>query len=177
MAAFGAIFVGALLGAVAGASGGWLDELLMRTADFVLVLPAIYVVLALRALTPLVLPPPAVFTLMVGVFAAVGLGLGPARILARHLLPATYGFLAIQATLLIPSFILAEATLSFVGLGFAGSTPSWGMMLQDASNVRAIASFPWVLSPALAIMVVVLGVNLAVRGGGDGHEPLESVRA
>ena len=54
---------------------------------------------------------------------------------------------------------------------------SWGMMLQDASNVRAIASFPWVLSPALAIMVVVLGVNLAVRGGGDGYEPLESVRA
>jgi peptide/nickel transport system permease protein len=203
VAAVGAIFVGALLGAVAGASGGWLDELLMRTADFVLVLPAIYVVLALRALTPLVLPPPAVFTLMAGVFAAVGwpivargvraiiaserrqdhavaavgLGLGPGRILTRHLLPATYGFLAIQATLLIPSFILAEATLSFVGLGFAGSTPSWGMMLQDASNVRAIASFPWVLSPALAIMVVVLGVNLAVRGGGDGHEPLESVRA
>ena len=166
----------------------------MRTADFVL---------ALCALTPLVLPPPAVFTLMVGVFAvvgwpivargvcaiiaserrqdhavaAVGLGLWPARILARYLLPATYGFLAIQATLLVPSFILAEATLSFVGLGFAGSTPSWGMMLQDASNVRAIASFPWVLSPALAIMVVVLRVNLAVRGGGDGHEPLESVRA
>jgi peptide/nickel transport system permease protein len=201
VAALGALLSGGLIGAAAGSAGGWLDELLMRIADFVLVLPAIYVVLALRAVTPLVLSPLAVFGLMAGVFAAVGwpfvargvraivaserrqdhavaavgLGLGPVRILVRHLMPASYGFLAVQATLLIPSFILAEATLSFVGLGFAGVTPSWGMMLQDASNVRAIADFPWVLSPAIAITVVVFAVNLAVRGGGEGHEPLESV--
>lgn len=201
VAAVGAILWGGVIGAAAGATGGWLDDLLMRVADFVLVLPAIYVVLAVRAVMPLVLPPSVVFGLMAGVLtavgwpfvargvraivaserrqdhavAAVGLGLGPIRILARHLMPASYGFLAIQATLLIPSFILAEATLSFVGLGFGGATPSWGVMLQDASNVRAIADFPWVLSPAVAIVLVVLGVNLTVRGGGDGHEPLESL--
>ena len=201
-AALGTILLGALFGAAAGASGGWIDDLLMRIADFVLVLPAIYVVLALRAVSPLVMPPLAVFALMIGVFiavgwpyvargvraiiaserrqdhavAAVGLGLGPARLLIRHLMPASFGFLAVQTTLLIPSFILAEATLSFVGLGFAGSTPSWGVMLQDASNIRAIADFPWVLSPAAAIMVVVLSVNLAVRGGEDGSELLDSLR-
>ena len=107
--------------------------------------------------------------------AAVGLGVGPLRLLTRYLLPASYGFLAVQATLLIPSFILAEATLSFVGLGFSGPTPSWGVMLQDASNVRAIADFPWVLCPAGAIVVVVLSVNLAVRAGEDGREPLDAL--
>ena len=75
-----------------------------------------------------------------------------------------------QATLLVPGFIIAEATLSFVGLGFGGVTPSWGVMLQEASNVRAIADFPWLLSPALAIVLVVLGVNLAART--RGREPL-----
>ena len=197
VAALGALLVGALLGALAGGTGGLTDELLMRSADLVLVLPATYVVLAVRAVTPLVLPGSAVFALMAGVFAAVGwpyvargvraivaserrqdhalaavgVGLGPFRIVVRHLLPASYGFLAVQATLLIPSFILAEATLSFVGLGFTESTPSWGMMLQEASNVRAIADFPWVLSPAVAIVLVVLGINLLVRTR-DGSEPL-----
>ena len=197
VAAFGALVIGALVGAAAGATGGLTDELLMRAADFVLVLPAIYVVLALRAVTPLVLPASAVFVLMGGVFAVVGwpyvargvravvtserqqdhtlaaiaVGVGPWRLLAKHLLPASYGFLAVQVTLLVPSFILAEATLSFVGLGFAEPTPSWGVMLQEASNIRAIADFPWLLSPALAIVFVVIGVNLFVRTR-DGNEPL-----
>ena len=196
VAAIGALVIGALLGATAGARGGLTDELLMRTADFVLVLPAIYVVLALRAVTPLVLSAAAVSLLMGGVFAIVGwpyvargvraivaserqqdhalaavsIGVGPWRLLRRHLLPASYGFLAVQATLLVPGFILAEATLSFVGLGFAEPTPSWGVMLQEASNVSAIAESPWLLSPAVAIIVVVLGINLVART--RGNEPL-----
>ena len=197
LAALGAMILGAAVGAAAGASGGLVDEGLMRLADFVLVLPAIYVVLALRAVTPLVLPSAAVFMLMTGVFAVVGwpfvargvraivaaerqkdyalaaiaIGIGPWGLVVRHLLPATYGFLAVQATLLVPAFILAEATLSFVGLGFAGPTPSWGVMLQEASNIRALADFPWLLSPAVAIGGVVLGVNLVVRAQ-PGNEPL-----
>lgn len=184
-----ALLIGAVVGAVAGIAGGWPDELLMRAADFVLVLPALYVVLALRAVTPLVLPSFAVFVLMMVVFAVVGwpvvargvravvrsereqdyalaargLGVGPWGLLFRHLLPAAYGFLAVQAALLMPGFILAEATLSFVGLGFPDRTSSWGVMLQDASNVRAIVDFPWLLTPAAAIMAVVLAVNLVAR--------------
>jgi peptide/nickel transport system permease protein len=173
----------------AGYAGGMVDEILSRLSDFVLVLPAIYVVLALRAVLPLVLPDAHVFLLMTGIFALVGwpfvargvraivaserstdyaqaaraLGAGHARMLARHLLPATRGYLLVQATLLVPAFILAEATMSYVGLGFSDRTPSWGSMLLDAANVSALADFPWALAPAAAIFVVVLSVNLLVQ--------------
>jgi peptide/nickel transport system permease protein len=70
----------------------------------------------------------------------------------------------VQATLLVPAFILAEATLSFVGLGFPDPVPSWGSMLHDASDVVTIAQFPWALAPAAAIFAVVLAVNLIVQG-------------
>jgi peptide/nickel transport system permease protein len=188
VAAAGALILGALVGALAGFAGGRVDDLLMRTADFVLVLPAIYVVLALRAAMPLVLSTPQVFWTMTAVLALAGwpypargvrgiiaaerrkeyaesaraIGAGWLRILLRHLLPAAGGFLAVQGTLLLPAFILAEATLSFVGLGFAEPTPSWGVMLQDASRVSALADAPWLLAPAAAIVFFVLSVHLAV---------------
>jgi peptide/nickel transport system permease protein len=189
IATLGALLIGVVIGGIAGAAGGLVDETLSRFSDFVLVLPAIYVVLALRAVMPLVLPDRTVFVLMAGIFAAVGwpfvargvraiiasersseyaqaaraLGAGPIRLLARHLLPATRGYLLTQATLLIPSFILAEATMSYVGLGLSDRTPSWGSMLLDASNVAVLGDFPWVLAPAAAIFIVVLAVNLIVQ--------------
>ena len=194
LAAVGALLIGVVVGGIAGYAGGLVDETLMRLADLVLVLPTIYVLLALRAVLPLVLPTAAVFWLLVvllavvawpfvarGVraivaaerrqeyaLAAVALGAGPVRILLRHLLPATTGFLTVQITLLLPSFILAEATLSYVGLGFAPPAASWGVMLREATNIRAIADFPWLLSPAVAIIAVVLGVNLLTGGGSEG---------
>lgn len=186
----GALTVGTIMGGIAGYAGGMADEILSRIADFVVVLPAIYVVLALRAVMPLVLPDSAVFALMATIFALVGwpfvargvraiivserrseyaqaataLGASHARMLARHLLPATSGFLAVQATLLLPAFILAEATMSYVGLGFSDRTASWGTMLLDASNVALLADMPWALAPAAAIFIVVLAVNLVVQG-------------
>jgi peptide/nickel transport system permease protein len=185
-AAVGALTFGALVGALAGYQGGRIDELLMRIADFVLVLPAIYVVLALRAAMPLVLSPSQIFGTMAVVLAAAGWpypargvraivaaerrkeyaesaraqGAGSTRILLRHLLPATKGFLGVQATLLVPAFILAETTLSYVGLGFAEPTPSWGLMLLDASRGGAMADAPWLLTPAVAIVCAVLGLHL-----------------
>jgi peptide/nickel transport system permease protein len=187
VATLGALLIGVLVGAVAGASGGWLDEALMRVTDLVLVLPVLYVVLALRAAMPLVLPPTTLFLIVVAVLAVAGappvargvrgilaaervrdyasaaraLGAGPARLVLRHLLPAAGGFCMTQALLLAPAFILAETTLSFVGLGFNPPTSSWGGMLQEATNVRAMAEFPWVLAPAVAIVIVVLGLTLA----------------
>ena len=197
VAAVAALMFGALCGAIAGAVGGLTDEILMRVADFVLLLPALYVVLVLRALSPLVLSSATVFVLMTAVFALVGwpyvargvraivvserrqdyalaaqaVGVGRWQLLTRHLMPASYGFPGVQATLLVPGFILAEATLSFVGLGFTDPTPSWGVMLREASNIRAIADFPWLLSPAGGIVAVVLGVNMVIRA----HEPLRWV--
>jgi len=192
LATFGALLIGLVIGGLAGYAGGAVDEGLMRLSEFVLVLPTIYAVLALRAVMPLVLPVWAVFLLMSGIFALVGwpyvargvrtivaaegrrdyaaaavsLGASHTRLIVRHLLPASFGFLATQATLLLPAFILAEATLSFVGLGFPDPTPSWGAMLHEAANVPAIADFPWTLSPAAAIFAFVLAVNLIVQGSG-----------
>jgi peptide/nickel transport system permease protein len=186
MATLGAVTIGALAGAWAGYRGGWVDESVMRVADFVLVLPVIYVVLVLRAVLPLVLPAATVFLLVSWIFVVVGwpfvakgvraivaaerdreyvqaaqsLGASPARILVHHLIPACAGYLIVQATLLLPAFIIAEATLSFVGLGFPEPVASWGTMLAETANIGSVARFPWTLAPAAAIFVVVLGTNL-----------------
>lgn len=182
----GALLLGALVGALAGFHGGRLEDALMGVADFVLVLPVIYVVIVLRAAMPLVLTTSQVFWTMAGILslagwpyaargvravvaserakeyaeAAAALGAGSWRILLRHLLPAARGFLAVQGTLLIPAFILAEATLSFVGFGFAEPTPSWGVMLHEAAQAGALADAPWLLAPAGAIVVSVLALHL-----------------
>jgi peptide/nickel transport system permease protein len=97
--------------------------------------------------------------------AALSLGASHWRMLTRHLLPAAAGFIAVQITMLVPGFIVAEATLSYVGLGFPEPVASWGTMLRDASNVRAFADFPWLLSPAAAMFLVVLGLNLLLQSG------------
>lgn len=190
-ASLAAILIGVAAGGVAGYAGGAADEVLMRVAEFALVLPAVYVVLALRAVLPLVLAPWAAFLLMTGIFALVGwpwvaravratiaaeasrdyavaarsLGAGPARVLLVHLLPACRGLVAAQAVLLVPGFVLSEATLSYLGLGFPDAVPSWGSMLQDAANVNVLARFPWMLLPAAAIFLVTLSVNLALGPG------------
>ena len=89
-------------------------------------------------------------------------------LLLRHLLPATWGFVVVQWTLLVPAFIVAEATLSYVGLGFPDPIASWGEMLHEASSVRVLVDFPWLLSPAAAVFVVVLALNLLLRGRAEG---------
>jgi peptide/nickel transport system permease protein len=186
VATLGAVLIGALAGAWAGYRGGWIDEAIMRLADFVLVLPVIYVVVVLRAVLPLVLPASTVFLLVTGIFIVVGwpfvakgvraivagersreyvqaaqsLGASPFRILTVHLIPACAGHLLVQATLLLPAFILAEATLSYVGLGFPNPVASWGTMLASAGNYGSIARFPWTLSPAIAIFAIVFATNL-----------------
>jgi len=195
-AALGALLLGALVGAVAGYAGGLADELLMRTTEFVLVLPAMYVALALRAVLPLVLSATAVFLLLASIFAVVGapfiargvraivrserrldyavaalsLGASHARVLLRHLVPAARGFIVVEMTMLVPAFIVAEATLSFVGLGFPDQVASWGTMLHDAANIRTFADFPWLLSPAVAMFVVILGLNLILQQLPKGYE-------
>jgi len=190
VAALGALAIGTLAGGAAGFFGGTLDEALMRTADFVIALPALYVVLALRAAMPLVLSQSQVFWTMVVVLALVGwpfpargvraviasertreyaeaaraLGASRTRLLLRHLLPAARGVLVAQSTLLLPAFVLAEATLSFVGLGFGEPVSSWGTMLRDAGGGRTIAEAPWLLAPAGAIVMAALAVNLLTAG-------------
>jgi peptide/nickel transport system permease protein len=181
--------LGVLVGGLAGARGGWVDAVLMRLADVVAVLPAIYLVVTLRSALPLVLPASVTVALLIVLLSIVGApwiargvrpivaaerqtayaeaaraaGATPWRVLWHHLLPASFGFVARQASLLVPAFVLAEATLSFIGLGLPDTVPSWGTSLQDASTLGSIALYPWILAPAVAVFVLTLLVNLAVR--------------
>jgi peptide/nickel transport system permease protein len=192
LAVAGALGLGALLGSVAGLLGGWVDLVAMRVAELIVVLPVLYVVLALRAALPLVLPAPTLFVLLAVVLALAGwpqvargvraiaaveatrdyvlaaraAGATRWRVLTRHLVPAAAPFLATQALLLTPAFVLAEATMSFVGLGFSPPLSSWGSMLQEAASLRAIADTPWVLAPAGALVLVTLGLNLVMEREG-----------
>jgi len=191
-----ALFLGAAIGALAGIAGGKWDAVLMRLADFVVVLPIIYVVIVLRATMPLVLSNAQVFwamALILGIAgwpfpargvraviasekrkeyaeAAHALGAGWFRILLRHLLPAAQGYLSVQATLLLPMFILAEATLSYVGFGFAEPTPSWGVMLREAAEAGTLSEVPWLLAPAAAIVISVLCLHLVSGGSTQSRE-------
>lgn len=192
VATLAATFLGVAIGGWAGQAAGWIDAALSRISEFVLVLPAIYVALALRAALPLILPPATVFVGLLGIFTLLGwpvvargvraivvaerdreyavaaraAGAGRVRLLVHHLLPAAGGYIRTQATLLLPAFILAEATLSYVGLGFPDTMATWGTMLQEASDVAQLGDAPWSLAPAGAIFLVVLAVNLVVQGDG-----------
>ena len=189
-ATLGALAIGLLVGGIAGFHGGRTETLLMAIADFVLVLPAIYVVLAIRSALPAELTVSQVFWSLTGVLAAVGwpitgrgvraivagergreyaeaayaLGAGPWRILLRHLLPASTAFIALTATMMVPAFVLAEGTLALVGMGFRVPATSWGVMLRDAWQGNAFADAPWLLAPAAAIMMTVLGLQLLTSG-------------
>jgi peptide/nickel transport system permease protein len=187
-----ATMIGVVIGLIAGAAGGALDGALSRLSELVLVLPALYVVVALRATLPVVLSPTTVFVLLTTIFAMVAwpvaargvraivrserlqgyveaawaAGARRRRVLFRHLLPAARGYAWTQFALLVPSCLLFEGALSFAGLGFTEDAATWGTMLQDAGNIGALANAPWLLAPAAAIVTVVLAVNLLIAAAG-----------
>lgn len=201
VATLGALVAGALLGAWAGLLGGLVERAVLRLGDALIVLPMLYVFIALRAALPLVLPL-AISTLVLAtlfvvlgwprvargvwaivrteaqqehVLAAVAAGASRWRIVTRHLLPACSGYLAVQAALLVPGFVLAEATLSYVGLGFPDSVSSWGTALSEAANVGAMLRAPWTLAPAAAIFLVVLATNVLLEPS-EGAAPVAPTR-
>ena len=187
VACLAALVLGLAIGLLAGYAGGVVDTMAMRAAELVLVLPILYVVLATRATLPTTIPPAVVFTLLTTVLALTGwpivargvraivarealqeftvaaraLGASPARVMWRHLAPATLGFVRLQGLQLLPAAILTETTLSFAGLGFAPDAPSWGTLLHDASDLAVLNDAPWLLAAAGAVVAVVFAVNLA----------------
>jgi peptide/nickel transport system permease protein len=189
----GALLLGAVVGSLAGVFGGRIDICLMTLADFMVVLPGAYLVLVLRASLPAVLSTSTVFWSMAMVFAvaawphvargvraivaserhreyaeaARAMGAGPVRLIA-HLLPAARGFLAVESMLLMPALLVAEATVSYLGLGFPEPVPSWGTMLYEASDIANMSSAPWLLAPAAALFTVILSVNAA--GGAQARD-------
>jgi peptide/nickel transport system permease protein len=177
------LFLGALIGMLAGFYGGWKDDLLMRIAELFLALPWLYLLFALRAFLPLSVSPLEAFFLVVVVIGVVGWA-RPARLvrgivlsakerdfvlaargfgasnfylLRRHILPKTAGVLLTQAAILIPQFVLAEMTLSFLGLGVPEPAPSWGNLLASLQQYSVLVSYWWMYLPALAIVPFFLG--------------------
>lgn len=185
--------LGVLIGVIAGYVGGWTDAVLMRAADVMLALPALVLILAVRATFPLGLPPATAIKLLLIVFvmlgwaemarvargltlelrereyvvAAVSLGCSPARIIVRHILRNAALPLATQALLILPTFLLAETALSFLGVGLQDPDASWGSLLTDVDSKLFKRGHAWAeLSPALAITLFVFGIRLL----GDGLE-------
>lgn len=197
VATAGTLVLGALLGSWAGLAGGLVERVVLKAGDVLMVLPVLYVVVALRAALPLVLPLPAVVGALASIFvllgwpriargvwaivraearqehvlAATALGASRWRVVTRHLLPACHGYLAVQTALLVPMFVLAEATLSYVGLGFPDGVPSWGTALSDAATIGAMTRAPWTLAPALAMFLVVLVTNVLLEPARERHTP------
>jgi ABC-type dipeptide/oligopeptide/nickel transport system permease subunit len=183
---------GLLLGLLAGFRGRWVDAVVMRAADVTLAFPSLLLLIAVAAAVRPSLPVVCVVIGAVGwagmarlvrgqvlvargldyVQAARALGASDARLVARHVLPNVLGPIIVAATLGVGSAIMAEAALSFVGLGAQPPTPSWGAMIAEGRDLLRVA--PWVsLFPGLAIGLTVFGVNLV----GDGLRDALDVRA
>lgn len=183
--------LGVVLGCVAGYAGRIVDALLMRAADAMMALPVLVLILAARAAFPLELPPSRAVLLLVSIFVAVGwaemarltrglvvalrerefvlaarsIGLTKARILFRHILPNAAEPLIVQATVLLPAFLLTETALSFLGVGLQEPEASWGNMLTAANDITLLSRQPLlILSPAFAIFLFVLAVRLLSSG-------------
>jgi len=190
--------VGWWVGGIAGYFGGKTDTLFMRSAEVLMSIPALYLVLSVRNIFPMDLSTKATYLLMIVVLSLTGwatmarvirgmvlslreeeyvlsakaLGATSSRILVRHILPNTAGYVIVRATLLIPVYILAEVTLSYLGIGIQEPAASWGNMLSAAQELRVLEQFSWVLAPGLFLFLTVLGFNFL----GDGLRQSLSVR-
>ena len=96
------------------------------------------------------------------------------RIVVMHMLPAFASFLIVHLTLAIPAMILGETALSFLGLGLRPPIVSWGVLIQDAQNVRSVLLYPWLLAPGLFVIVTVLAFNFFGDGLRDAADPYKS---
>jgi peptide/nickel transport system permease protein len=181
--------IGAACGMFAGFYGGWRDSLIMRGSELFLALPWLYLLLAIRAFLPLNVSPLKVLFLLVGVIGVLGwarparlvrgivmsaktlpyvsaaeqFGASNSYLMRRHLLPETYGVLLAQGALLIPHYIAAEVTLSFLGLGVAEPLSSWGSMLSAMRELSVVASYWWISIPALALAPLFMCYQFAAQ--------------
>lgn len=188
-----AYLIGVSLGALAGYFGGVADSVLMRAAEVVMSLPTLILILAFRAAFPLSVTPRQVATMMITIFAAVGwaevarltrnlalaergkdyvtaalsLGAGPLRVIARHVLPNLRTPLLTQFALTAPTFILAEVTLSFLGVGVQSPSVSWGTMLEEAKDLSVLRNYWWMLVPVAGVFLTALAFQLLGENRGD----------
>ncbi|MAU98012.1 MAG: peptide ABC transporter permease [Fulvimarina sp.] len=191
--------LGITIGGLAGYFGGWVDATVQRVTEILRSIPELPLWLALSAALPLTWSPLLIYfgiTLILAlldwpglaravrsklfalreedfVVAAEMLGASPRRIIFRHLLPNFMSHLIASASLSIPTMILAETALSFLGLGLRPPITSWGVLLSEAQNIEAVALYPWLLLPMLPVVLTVLAFSFVGDGLRDAVDPYQ----
>ena len=189
--------LGVVLGGLSGYWGGWVDGVVQRVIEIVRSFPELPLWMALSAALPVTWSPILVYfgiTIILGLFdwtglaravrskllalreedfatAAVLMGARPGRVVFRHLLPSFSSHLIASATLSIPGMILGETALSFLGLGLRAPITSWGVLLNEAQNINAVAFYPWLMLPVVPVVAVVLAFNFLGDGLRDAADP------
>ena len=191
------LFIGVLLGGISGYFGGRIDFAIQRVVEFVLALPTIPIWLALAAALPQDWPAALQYMMITIILSLTGWahlarvvrgrflslrteefvaaarldGCSEGRIIFRHMLPSFASHIIASITLAIPAMILAETSLSFLGLGLQPPTISWGVLLREAQNVRSIATAPWLFAAGGAVVLAVMSLNLLGDGLRDAADP------
>lgn len=191
------LVIGIILGGISGYYGGALDNAIQRLIEFIRSIPEIPLIMALAAALPADLPIVQVYfgiTILLAFVGWTGLarvvrgrflslreedfvmaarfsGSGEMRIILRHMMPSFVSHIIASLTLSIPGIILAETALSFIGLGLRAPAISWGVLLQEAQNLRSVALAPWVLLPGIAVVISVLAFNFLGDGIRDAADP------
>ncbi len=194
---FFSLILGIFLGGISGYYGGSWDQLIQRSIDFLRSIPSIPLWMGLAAAMPLQWPAQRVYFAITVILSLVGWtslarvvrgrflslreedfvmaahldGARQWRVIFRHMLPAFTSHIIASITLAIPGMILSETSLSFLGLGLREPVVSWGVLLQDAQDIRSIATAPWLLIPAIAVVVSVLALNFLGDGLRDAADP------
>lgn len=192
--------IGLTLGGLAGYYGSWVDSLVQRLIEIIRSFPELPLWMALSAALPVTWSPIGVFlgiTVILGFLdwtglaravrskllalreedfctAAVLMGARPRRVIARHLLPNFMSHLIASATLSIPSMILGETALSFLGLGLRPPITSWGVLLNEAQDINVVALYPWLMLPVVPVIVAVLAFNFFGDGLRDAADPYKT---
>ncbi len=191
------ISLGMLIGGVAGYFGGRWDFAIMRVIEVILAIPGLYLILTLRQVFGEGMSSSQTYFVVILVLAFIGwaanarvirgmvlaikeneyvtaaeaLGASRLRIIVKHILPNTFSFVIVTATLYVPYYILGEVALSFLGVGIQEPEASWGNMLKDAQNVRYLTDYAWVITPGFFIFVAVMAFNFLGDGLRDAADP------
>ncbi len=194
---FLSLTLGIILGGISGYYGGRIDFAIQRVIELVLSLPTIPIWLALAAALPQDWPATLNYLMITVILSLTGWaqlarvvrgrflslrteefvtaarldGASEGRIIFRHMLPSFSSHIIASVSLAIPAMILAETSLSFLGLGLQPPTISWGVLLREAQNIRSIATAPWLFAPGAAVVLAVIALNFLGDGLRDASDP------